>query len=74
MSRRKAIPLTPERIAALRSCPAMRVFDAIAIYQINRNVIYQRMADGSLPFRKLGGVTLLSVEALEALVRPEPRT
>jgi hypothetical protein len=75
MSRRKPVPLTPERVQMLRSCPAMRVYDAIEIYQIGRNSIYRHMAEGSLPFKKLGGITLLNTAALEALVSPlEPLT
>jgi hypothetical protein len=67
----KRIPLTPERIALLRSCPAMHIHDATVIYNIGRNRLYAYMQDGSLPFKKLGNSTLLSVEGLEALVRPD---
>jgi hypothetical protein len=69
----KRIPLTPERIAQLRACPVMHVHEAQIVYNIGRNRLYAYMQDGSLPFKKLGNSTLLSVEALETLVRPEPR-
>jgi hypothetical protein len=48
----------------------MRVYDAIEIYGLGRNSLYKFMAEGTLPYRKLGGVTLLSTDGLEALVRP----
>jgi hypothetical protein len=69
MSKRK--PLTPERIAQLRACPVMHVYEAQQIYGLGRNRLYDCMAAGSLPFKKLGNSTLLSVEGLEALVRPD---
>jgi hypothetical protein len=61
----KRIPLTPERIAQLRACPVMHVHEAQIVYNIGRNRLYAYMQDGSLPFKKLGNSTLLSVEALE---------
>jgi predicted DNA-binding transcriptional regulator AlpA len=70
MSRRKPIPLTAERVQMLRACPSMRVYDAIEIYGLGRNSLYRLMNEGTLPYRKLGGVTLLSTEGLEALVAP----
>jgi hypothetical protein len=69
MSRRQ--PLSPERIAQLRACPAMHVHEAQIIYNIGRNRLYGFMKDGTLPYKKLGQTTLLSTASLEALVRPE---
>jgi hypothetical protein len=65
---KKRIPLNPERVAFLRSCPVMRVHDAQQIYQIGRNRIYSGLKSGELKFTKLGGSTLLHVASLEALV------
>ena len=73
MSRRKPIPLTASRVEMLRACPSMRVYDAIEIYGLGRNSIYRFMHEGALPYKKLGGITLLSVAALEDLVRAKPR-
>jgi hypothetical protein len=65
---KKRIPLTPERIAFLRSCPVVHVHDAEQIYQVGRNRLYDYMKSGRLKFTKLGGSTLLHTASLEALV------
>jgi hypothetical protein len=67
---RKRIPLTPERIALLRASPVIRVHDAMVVYGISRNRMYDFMREGRVGFVKLGGATLLNVDSLEALVRP----
>jgi hypothetical protein len=69
MSKRR-IPLTPERISLLRASPCIRVHDAIIVYGISRNRIYDFMREGRIGFVKLGGATLLRVDTLEALVSP----
>jgi hypothetical protein len=65
------INLTPEQIRSYRACPAMRVNIALAIYPFGRNKLYQLMARGELPYRKIDGATLLPTAALEALVTPK---
>jgi hypothetical protein len=67
MSKRR-IPLNPERVNFLRSCPVMHVADATAIYGIGRNRVYDYMRTGELKYTKLGGSTLLHTASLEALV------
>lgn len=65
------IKLTPAEIASYRSCPAMRVNIALAIYPFGRNKLYQLMARGVLPYVKVDGATVLPTAALEALVTPK---
>jgi excisionase family DNA binding protein len=45
----------------------MRVRDAVACTNVNRNRIYRLMADGALPFVKVGSVRLIPTEALRRL-------
>jgi hypothetical protein len=63
MSRRR-LPLTPERVAQLRACPAIHVRDAMGIYGMGRNRLYALMKSGDLRFKKIATSTLLSVEDL----------
>lgn len=65
---RKRLPLTPERILALRACPAIRIADARIVYSVGRNRLYCWMKSGDLRFKKIATATLLSVEDLEKLV------
>jgi hypothetical protein len=60
--------LSPERIAQLRAGPAMHIWEAQIIYPFGKNMLYGFMADGRLPFKKIGKSTLLSTQGLEALV------
>ena len=49
---------------------ALRVREASRIYRIGRTKLYALLRDGSLASVKIGGVRLIPVDALEALVSP----
>jgi excisionase family DNA binding protein len=68
---RKRVPLTPERVSMLRSCPCMTISDACKIYGVGRNKVYQLMRIGVLTFAKVGASTLIHVDSLERLVSPD---
>jgi excisionase family DNA binding protein len=68
---RKRVPLSPERISILRSCPCMSIADACGIYGIGKNKVYELMRVGVLTYAKVGASTLLHTDALEKLVSPD---
>jgi len=62
--------LSGPEIEAARACPVMRVRTAEAIYPLNRNKIYKKMREGTLPFVIIDGRPHPTTAGLEALCTP----
>lgn len=67
---RKTRLLSPPEILAALTCPVMKPRVAEQVFRINRNRLYEMMADGTLPFVQLGASRLIRTELLQKLTTP----